>query len=29
MNNVPGIYSQTFSLPDFVEIASGGAHPTW
>lgn len=26
MNNVPGIYSQTFSLPDLLNSLAGGAH---
>ena len=26
MNNVPGIYSQTFSLPDLLNSRTGGAH---
>ena len=26
MNNVPGIYSQTFSLPDLLNSRAGGAH---
>jgi Type I phosphodiesterase / nucleotide pyrophosphatase len=26
MNNVPGIYSQTFSLPDLLNSPAGGAH---
>jgi hypothetical protein len=28
MNNVPGIFSQTFSLPDLFNTPSGGAHHT-
>jgi hypothetical protein len=26
MNNVPGVYSQTFSLPDLLNSRAGGAH---
>lgn len=26
MNNVPGVYSQTFSLPDLLNSPAGGAH---